>query len=251
MLSSIQPKALVSRLKHIRQLNERTAKVFEKHSPASANRYLFILKQVFKQGVEVGAIIDDPSDKIKYLSEKQHERNNYLMPACLDKLVLASQDTVALDSVASKIIGLDPSSILTTMYAGERGLGISNLQDIKVVGENIDDVAVSDYRPPAIYSRVLVSNIPTVLSRFLLDQMVIRPRVIKHQCTGCFECLSICPTDAIFKIGKIVEINQSKCIHCMCCHEVCRFNAIALSRRLFGYLINIVTNLIRNFHPKS
>ena len=72
-------------------LTEYQDKVFEEHSPVSANRYLFIIKQVFKRGVEVGAVIDDPSAKIKYLSEKQHERNKYLMPASLGRLVAASQ----------------------------------------------------------------------------------------------------------------------------------------------------------------
>jgi len=70
-------------------------KHFKEYSAVSSNRYLFIFKQVFKKGLKVGAIVEDPAAGIKYLSEKQHERNNYLMPGSLDKLVEASQEIKA------------------------------------------------------------------------------------------------------------------------------------------------------------
>jgi uncharacterized protein (DUF362 family) len=50
-------------------------------------------------------------------------------------VILASQDTVALDAVATNIIGLDPMDIYTTKYATERRLGVGNSQDIEVVGD--------------------------------------------------------------------------------------------------------------------
>lgn len=68
---------------------------FERLSPASANRYLFILKQAFKMAILKGALLDDPTEGIRYLSEKEHERNNYLMPVDLIKLVEASKQTRA------------------------------------------------------------------------------------------------------------------------------------------------------------
>jgi len=78
-----------------KDISEYHQMVFNKSSPASANRYLFIIKQVFKKAVSVGVIIEDPTADIKYLSEKQHERNNFLMPVDLVKLVAASQKTRA------------------------------------------------------------------------------------------------------------------------------------------------------------
>jgi len=103
-------------------------------------------------------------------------------------MVLGSLDTVALDAVATTIIGLDPLSVLTTKYAHERGLGIGNIENIEVVGATTGDVTVSDFKLPASYSGAIVGNVPTFLSRFLLNQMTIRPIVIKRLCTGCFEC---------------------------------------------------------------
>ena len=71
-------------------------RIFDDFSPASANRYLFIIKQVFKRATKEGAISDNPAAGIKYLSEQLHERNNFLMPVDLIKLVGASQKTRAM-----------------------------------------------------------------------------------------------------------------------------------------------------------
>jgi len=166
-------------------------------------------------------------------------------------IILTSQDTVALDAVATKIIGLDPMSVCTTRYSYERGLGVGDLQNIEVVGERIEDVAVLDFRLPASYSRVLVGNAPTFLSKFLLSQMSVSPRVIERMCTGCFECDKICPTGAISIVGEKVRINQGICIHCMCCHEVCRSNAILPKRSLAGRSTNLVANMMRRLTATS
>jgi len=66
-----------------------------KFSAVTSNRSLFVIKQVFKHGLELKATIHDPSEKIKYLSEKQHERNKFLLPAEVQKLVVASMMTRA------------------------------------------------------------------------------------------------------------------------------------------------------------
>lgn len=65
------------------------------YSPANSNRYLFILKQVFKHGLEIGAISTDPVKRVKYLNENGHERNQFLIPTQINELVQASQQTRA------------------------------------------------------------------------------------------------------------------------------------------------------------
>jgi len=67
----------------------------EKISNATSNRYLFIIKQVFKQSMGEGATIEDPAESIGYLSEKDHERNRYVLPDAIDTLIEASQQTRA------------------------------------------------------------------------------------------------------------------------------------------------------------
>lgn len=58
----------------------------------TSNRSLFILKQIFKHGLELNAIKEDPVASIPYLSEKEQQRNIFLMPVDLDKLIKACDD---------------------------------------------------------------------------------------------------------------------------------------------------------------
>ncbi len=62
-----------------------------KNSVVSANKYLKIIKAVFKHGQEIKAVVDDPSSKISLLNEKDHERNRFLFPEELDTLIEASK----------------------------------------------------------------------------------------------------------------------------------------------------------------
>lgn len=64
-------------------------------SIVTSNRSLFVIKQVFKHGLEIKAVFKDSSVDIKYLSEKECERDTFLMPDELIKIVEASQQTRA------------------------------------------------------------------------------------------------------------------------------------------------------------
>jgi len=55
-------------------------------------------------------------------------------------VVLASKDCVALDSVASKIMGMNPEDVLHIWHAGKRGLGIADISKIKIIGEKIENI---------------------------------------------------------------------------------------------------------------
>jgi uncharacterized protein (DUF362 family)/Pyruvate/2-oxoacid:ferredoxin oxidoreductase delta subunit len=160
-------------------------------------------------------------------------------------IVLASQDTVALDTIASRIIGLEPFDVLTTKYAYEKGLGIGDPQHIEVIGETIENVATSDFKLPLGKSGVLVNKVPSLLSGFLLNQTTVKPVVMERLCTGCSECERICPAAAISVAGEKATISQNICISCMCCHEVCRFNAIMPRRPVVGRFIMFVANILR------
>ena len=157
-------------------------------------------------------------------------------------LILAGKDTTAVDAVASRIIGLKPEDVLTTRYAGERGLGISNLSKIGIVGEKLGSFAITDFKLPANAYRLTVNHIPHGLMQWILAQVAPRPRVKKKNCTACNKCVKACPTGAATIVGKTAAINDKLCIRCMCCHEVCRFNAVYPVRPFLG---NIMYGLFR------
>jgi len=54
--------------------------------------------------------------------------------------ILASNDQVAIDAVAAKMMGFDPMSIKFIRLAHERGLGCGDVSEINVVGEDISQV---------------------------------------------------------------------------------------------------------------
>ena len=46
-------------------------------------------------------------------------------------------------------------------------------------------------------------------------------------CQGCGKCSQVCPTDAIVREGgKVVRIDENKCIKCYKCVEVCPYGAL-------------------------
>lgn len=166
-------------------------------------------------------------------------------------VILTSQDAVAVDAVATKIIGLNPLDIYTTRYAAERGLGIGYLPDIKIVGETIDSVTLTDFRPPASVVKVLIRRVPRGLPRFILGQFSIKPNVIERRCTGCTECQKICPVGAISESSQTAKIAHDICIECMCCHEVCRFDAIVPKQSTSGRIIRFLVNTLRKLRATA
>jgi NADH-quinone oxidoreductase subunit F len=55
---------------------------------------------------------------------------------------------------------------------------------------------------------------------------------INEECTGDALCVKACPTGAIYGGAKNLQvIDQSKCIQCDACYQVCKFDAISRVRR--------------------
>lgn len=160
-------------------------------------------------------------------------------------IILASKDAVALDAVATKIVGFNPMDIYTTQIAHQRGLGIGKIEEIEVVGEKIREVEVKNFKHSAIAVGLIQRKIPSFLHAHFQDQLTLIPKVRKDKCSVCMECIDICPRGAA-KLGhSAVWIDKGLCIHCMCCHEVCHFQAIKLKQRPIGRIIRGMISLYR------
>ena len=55
----------------------------------------------------------------------------------IGNIILASGDSVAVDAVAARIMGFEPLSIPYIRMCHEQGLGIGNLQEIDIIGDDI------------------------------------------------------------------------------------------------------------------
>jgi len=55
-------------------------------------------------------------------------------------IIVAGEDPVAVDCVGSAIIGYTPKKAKYLKFAEKKGLGIANLEEIEIIGANIEDV---------------------------------------------------------------------------------------------------------------
>jgi len=154
-------------------------------------------------------------------------------------LILASRDTVALDAVVIKITGLKTRTKPITELASERGLGNHKLENIEIVGENISDVALTDFRMPDTEPAVgiFMRRAPKFLVEFVNNLSIVKPKVLRRLCVGCSECRNTCPVNAITIIEDKAHIDQRICIMCYCCYEACRYEAIQVKQPAYKRLI--------------
>ena len=63
-----------------------------------------------------------------------------LMQPVVKNVLLASADQVAIDAVAAKLMGFDPLSIKYIRLAHEQGLGVGDVREIELVGDDVSGV---------------------------------------------------------------------------------------------------------------
>ncbi len=145
-------------------------------------------------------------------------------------VILASFDCVALDAVASELMGFSCKEIMTTCIAHERGLGIGELERIEVLGEKISGVR-KDFKK----ARRTYYMLPTFLGKIIFKNAENMSKVLisKDECKRCYVCFDSCPVSAI-TLEPAPLINQEKCIKCYCCHELCANGAVKLKTSYFG-----------------
>jgi uncharacterized protein (DUF362 family) len=153
-------------------------------------------------------------------------------------LIIASKDAVALDIVASTIIGYNPLDIKTTKYAIKRRL-FSSVDDVRVVGEKNLKV---DFKKPMRKSN-LASNMPKFMVKFVFNLTSFKPYVEKKKCKKCGICADVCPVNAI-KLEPYPEFDRKKCVLCYCCHENCPYNAIRLNYNILIKVYRKVKGLL-------
>ncbi len=160
-------------------------------------------------------------------------------------LLLGSDDVLALEIVAAKVMGLDPYIVRHIRLARDKGIGEYRFDNIRVLGAGIDEVR-SDFLIPATkvnrwFSALLLGRLIPMLERCGLDMTNIAQRVYERflpypaftgKCTGCGKCVLTCPEQAIsFENEKHPVIDKNRCIKCYVCDEVCMFGNVKIGGR--------------------
>lgn len=151
------------------------------------------------------------------------------------QMILASHDCLALDAVQAEVMGFHWDEVLTTKYASQRGLGIRNMNEIRVIGEKIKDVKIDFKR-----ARAVSPFLGRLIFRLFKNLAVIV--IEKNLCKACGICSDNCPAQAI-SVKDYAEINKEKCIECYCCQELCPHGAVKLKYSWLG------KKLFRTFMP--
>lgn len=142
-------------------------------------------------------------------------------------LIIAGDDTVAVDYISSIIMNYNPDDIPVINAAKEANFGGFCLDLINLKGEKLEKVVVKDFKT----LKPAAKGLRTKIIQFISKNFIIkRPRIKKSICTGCGDCVRVCPAHTILLKKSKAVINYKKCVRCYCCFEICRFKAIKLTR---------------------
>jgi uncharacterized protein (DUF362 family) len=154
-------------------------------------------------------------------------------------VILASADYSALDSVAARLMSLEPMEVGTFAAAAGRGLVSPDASDVVLVGEALEKYVVKDFKRPKTLSREkgFAQKRLSSTAVSLAKAYSLKPVVNQERCTGCGQCVRICPKKTIVMKKERARIDAGHCIRCYCCHEVCDSKAIELKRSMGGRAI--------------
>lgn len=152
-------------------------------------------------------------------------------------ILIAGEDSVAIDAVFCALIGINPLKILTTKEAYNRKLGEADLKNIEILGENMENSILKGFKVP--HQKLLLLNLPKPVTGFLADFVKFGPYINKKSCRKCRLCRDTCPVQAISIEETGQNINYKKCIRCMCCHEVCSYKAIELKSNIIAKIFGV------------
>jgi uncharacterized protein (DUF362 family)/Pyruvate/2-oxoacid:ferredoxin oxidoreductase delta subunit len=146
-------------------------------------------------------------------------------------LLLASTDGVALDVVATSLIGMSPWDVPPLAAAARRGLTTGRVEDIEILGSSLEAVRVAGFQKPRTGGRH-VRMVPHWVPNWITNQLLANPQA-GDKCIACGVCVQNCPVQAITIVNGRARTDLKRCIHCYCCHELCPEDAVHLTSRRF------------------
>lgn len=140
-------------------------------------------------------------------------------------VVLASDDAVAMDSIAAGILGVNPDDLPILLEARRIGLESAMPGGVTVLGEPVESVRAAGFRLPPISHPNFAARLPYFIDRRLRKALTARPHITSSVCTLCSVCVEVCPAGVMTRSDRI-DIDYDRCIRCYCCQEMCPEGAI-------------------------
>jgi uncharacterized protein (DUF362 family)/ferredoxin-like protein FixX len=138
--------------------------------------------------------------------------------------IIASRDAVAVDALMAAMMGVDPQSVPMLAAAREMKLGETDLAGINCQGEWSP---IEKFKLPRSFGRggILAKMINRVWGRLFTRTVL---QIAPGLCQRCGLCHRQCPVQAVKKIDGGFRIDNSRCIRCYCCYEICVHRAIRI-----------------------
>ena len=143
-------------------------------------------------------------------------------------LLIVSDDPVAVDAVACRLVGVDPERMPVLRMAQEAGVGWADPGRIELRGDPVDDLAARRFVLPPVH---VARKLPGFLFRAAKGFMVPKPSIVPSRCRRCGECVATCPVrpKALSQEpGAVPRYAYGRCIRCCCCLESCPHRAIEM-----------------------
>jgi len=142
-------------------------------------------------------------------------------------VLLASRDSVALDSVGCMALRIRPDTVPMIRIAVESHLGVMDEAGIECMGSGLPRLRAARLKPSL--SRFL-RFIPEPFFRASTMLWQLRPGIMEKECIKCGRCVTNCPKKTIHEHERagFPRVDQKNCIACFCCMESCPKGAIAL-----------------------
>jgi len=142
--------------------------------------------------------------------------------------VLAAENPFELDICGAKIINTPVNEIPLLKHAVEKNLCAGNSDYIELLGDNIKDFIVADFKVPQNKSIHFLKN-----SKLIKKFVNPRPVFNHSACIGCADCAKNCPAKVIEMVNHKPKIkNMEECIRCFCCQELCPKKAVDIYKPL-------------------
>ena len=139
--------------------------------------------------------------------------------------LLAGTNPLAVDAVATELVGLQADQVWTQKLALETGRNGALLSEIELCGESLKQLRCPNFR--AAKNTDINGSMPGFMQRMLKQALTARPVPDHNLCTRCEICVKHCPPEAMSITNQRLQIDYKKCIRCFCCQELCPQGALA------------------------
>ena len=156
-------------------------------------------------------------------------------------LLIAGENPVAVDTVAAKLAGIPSVLLPVELEARRRGVPGTELDQIKVVGEQLQESAAVPFVLPDGLD--VQFGLPGFLKKLLRNQLTPLPVAEPSRCTLCGVCRDACPPGAITITKNALKVASGRCIRCWCCRELCPQHAMEIQRT---FLLRMTERLWRS-----